>query len=159
MESVEFFQFHGIRPVPRNPSVEFFQFHGIRGNWLNLAANFHGMPWNFYITSGSTILPSFFMETTALTKKFRPNTPRQYSTEFHHDSMAYLQTGPAGHCVTVMQAVSAMSEITCRALCKGGRLLKLCRNLPAGHCVTVVKAALAMSEPTCRALCCRGADC
>ena len=64
-------RFHGIRgilSVPRNPSVEFFQFHGIRGNWWNLAAHFHGMPWNFYITSGSTILPSFFMETTAFTK-------------------------------------------------------------------------------------------
>ena len=73
--------------------MEFFQFHGIRGNWWNLAAHFHGMPWNFYFTSGATILPSFFMETTAFTIKFRPNTPWQYSTEFHHDSMAYLQTG------------------------------------------------------------------
>ena len=91
--AMRFYGIRGILSVPRNPSVEFFQFHGIHGNWWNLAAHFHGMPWNFYITSGSTILPSFFMETTAFTKKFRPNTPRQYSTEFHHDSMAYLQTG------------------------------------------------------------------
>ena len=91
--AMRFYGIRGILSVPRNPSMEFFQFHGIRGNWWNLAAHFHRMPWNFYITSGSTILPSFFMETTASTKKFRPNTPRQYSTEFHHDSMAYLQTG------------------------------------------------------------------
>ena len=85
---------------------------------------------------------------------------------------------PAGHCVTVVKAVLAMSESTCRTLCysdagclsnvrnylpgtvmQGCRLFKRCQNLPAGHCVTVVKAALAMSEPTCQALCCRGADC
>ena len=95
--AMRFYGIRGILSVPRNLSVEFFQFHGIRGNWWNLAAHFHGMPWNFYITSGSTILPSFFMETTAFTKKFRPNTPWQYSTEFHHDSMAYLQTGIFPH--------------------------------------------------------------
>ena len=93
---MRFYGIRGILSVPQNMSVEFFQFHGIRGNWWNLAAHFHGMPWNFYITSGSTILPSFFKDTTAFTKKFRPNTPRQYSTEFHYDSMAYLQTGSPG---------------------------------------------------------------
>ena len=85
---------------------------------------------------------------------------------------------PAGYCVTVVKAVLAMSESTCRTLCysdagclsnirtyllgtvlQGCRLFKRCRNLPVGHCVTVVKAVLAMSEPTCRALCCSGADC
>ena len=88
------------------------------------------------------------------------------------------QNLPAGHCVTVVKAVLAMSESTCRTLCysdagclsnvrnylpgtvmQGCRLFKRCQNVPAGHCVTVVKAALAMSKPTCRALCCRGADC
>ena len=53
---------------------------------------------------------------------------------------------PAGHCVTVVKAVLAMSESPCRALCC--RLFKQCQNLPAGHCVTVVKAVLAMSEST-----------
>ena len=85
---------------------------------------------------------------------------------------------PARHCVTVVQAVLAMSEPTCQALCysgadclsgvgtylpgtvlQWGRLFKRCRNLPAMHCVTVVKAVLAMSEPTCQALCYSGADC
>ena len=89
--------------------MEFFQFHGIRGNWCNLAAHFHGMLWNFYITSGSTILPSFFMETRAFTKKFRPNTPRQYSTEFHHDSMAYLQTG--GECAQPSLLIQSSMEV------------------------------------------------
>ena len=79
---------------------------------------------------------------------------------------------PAGHCVTVVQAVKAVLETTCPALCNSGagclsgvrtylpgtvllgcRLFKWCGNLPAGHCVTVVKAVLAMSESTCRALC------
>ena len=74
---------------------------------------------------------------------------------------------PAGHCVTVVKAVLAMSESTCRALCYSGescfsnvgvylpgtvlqccRLFKQCQNLPAGHCVTVVKAVIAMSEST-----------
>ena len=63
-----------------------------------------------------------------------------------------------GQCVSLVQAVSAMSEPTCRQLCYSGadclngvrtylpctvlqwcRLFKRCRNLPAGHCVTVVK--------------------
>ena len=76
---------------------------------------------------------------------------------------------PAGHCVTVVKAVLAVSESTCLTLCysdagclsnvrnylpctvlQGCRLFKRCKNLPAGHCVTVVKAALANSEPTCR---------
>ena len=85
---------------------------------------------------------------------------------------------PARHCVTLVQAVLAVLEPTCRAQCYSGEgcisnvrvylpgtvlqwwwLFKWCRNIPAGHCVIVVKAALAMSEPTCRAMCCRGADC
>ena len=85
---------------------------------------------------------------------------------------------PARHCVTVVKAVLAMMESTCRTLCyrdagclssvrnyllgtvlQGCRLFKRCPNLPAGHSVTVVKAALAMSEPTCRALCFSGAGC
>ena len=87
------------------------------------------------------------------------------------------QNLPTGHCITVVQAVLAVSEPTCHALCPwvagclsnvgvylpgtvllGSRLFKRCRNLPAGHCVTVVMAVLAMSESTCRALCYRGAD-
>ena len=63
------------------------------------------------------------------------------------------------HCVAGAQAVLAMSEPTCRALCysyadclsgvgtylpgtvlQWGRLFKQCRNLLAVHCVTVVKA-------------------
>ena len=71
------------------------------------------------------------------------------------------QNLPAGHCVTVLQAVLAMSEPTCRALCcrgadclsnvrvyllgtvlQGCRLFQQCLNLPAGHCVAVVQAVL-----------------
>ena len=82
------------------------------------------------------------------------------------------------HCVAGVQAVLAMSEPTCRALCYSGadclsgvrtylpgsvlqwcRLFKRCRNLPAVHCVTVVKAVLAMSESTCQALYYSGKDC
>ena len=81
------------------------------------------------------------------------------------------QNLPAGHCVTVVQTVLAMSESTCRALCYSDagclsgvgvylpgtvlqwcRLFKQCQNLPAGHCITVVKAVLVMSKSTCRAL-------
>ena len=70
---------------------------------------------------------------------------------------------PAGHCVTGVQAVKALLEPSCRALCyrdadclsifgtylpgtvlQGCRLFKHCPNLPAEHCVTVVKAVLAM---------------
>ena len=62
------------------------------------------------------------------------------------------------HCVAVVQAVLAMSEPTCRALCYSGAdclsgvgtylpgsvlqrciLFKRCRNLPARHCVSVGK--------------------
>ena len=62
------------------------------------------------------------------------------------------------HCVAGVQAVLAMSEPTCLALCYSGadcltgvgtylpgsglqwcRLLKWIQNLPAGHCVTVGK--------------------
>ena len=69
------------------------------------------------------------------------------------------QNLPAGHCVTVVKAVLAMSEPTCQALCYSGAgclsgvrtyllgtVLQWCmvfkqyQNLPAGHCVTVVKA-------------------
>ena len=45
------------------------------------------------------------------------------------------------HCVAGVQAVLAMSESTCRALCYSGADCK------------------AVSEPTCRALCYSGADC
>ena len=47
---------------------------------------------------------------------------------------------PAGHCVTVVKAVLAMSESTCQAQCYSG----------------TVKA---VSKPTCRALCYSVADC
>ena len=82
------------------------------------------------------------------------------------------------HCVAGVQAVLAMAEPTCRALCysgadclsgvgtylpgtvlQWGRLFKQCRNLPAVHCVTVVKTVLAMSESTCQALCYSGKGC
>ena len=82
------------------------------------------------------------------------------------------QNLPTGHCVTGVQAVLAMSEPTCQAVCYSGadclsnvrtyllgtvlqwcRLFKRCLNLPAGHSVTVVKPVLAMSESTCQALC------
>ena len=65
---------------------------------------------------------------------------------------------PAGHSVTVVQAVKAVSEPTCWALCNRGadclsgvgtyqpgtvlqwcRLLKRYQNLPAGHCVAGVQ--------------------
>ena len=88
------------------------------------------------------------------------------------------QNLPTGHCVTVVQTVSAVSEPTCWAQCyscegcisnvrvylpgtvlQGCRLFKRCRNLPAGHCVTVVKAVLAMSGSTCRTLCYSDAGC
>ena len=82
------------------------------------------------------------------------------------------------HCVAGVQAVLAMSDPTCRALCYSGadclsgvgtyllgsvlhwyRLFRWCQYLPAVHCVTVVKAVLAMSESTCQALCYSGKDC
>ena len=85
---------------------------------------------------------------------------------------------PAGCCVVGVQAVLAVSEPTCWALCyrvagcisgvrtylpgtvlQWCRLFKQFRNLPAKHCVTVMQAVKVVSEPTCRALCCRGADC
>ena len=88
------------------------------------------------------------------------------------------QNLPAGHCVTVVKAVLAMSEPTCQALCCSGagcfsnirsylpgivlqwcRMFKQYQNLHAGHGVTVVKAVLAMSEPTYQALCYGGAGC
>ena len=51
------------------------------------------------------------------------------------------QNLPAGHCVTVVQAVTGVSEPTCRALCYR------------------VADILVVSEPTCRAMCYRVADC
>ena len=88
------------------------------------------------------------------------------------------QNLPARHCFTVVKAVLAMSESTCRALCYSGagwlsgvgsylpgtvlqwcRLFKQCRNLPAGHCFTVLQAVLVLSEPNCGALLCRGSGC
>ena len=82
------------------------------------------------------------------------------------------------HCVAGVQAVLAMSEPTCWALCyisadylsgvgtylpgtvlQCERLFKRCRNLPAVHCVIVVKAVFAMSESTCQALCYSGKGC
>ena len=82
------------------------------------------------------------------------------------------------HCVIGVQAVFAMAEPTCRALCysgadclsgvrtyllgtvlQWGRLFKRCLNLPSVHCVTVVKAVLTMSESTCQALCYSGKGC
>ena len=66
---------------------------------------------------------------------------------------------PAGHCVTVVKAVLAMSKSICWAPCYSGadclssvgtylpgtvsqwcRLFKKCQYLPAGHCVNVVQA-------------------
>ena len=66
---------------------------------------------------------------------------------------------PAGHCVTVVQTVEAVSEPTYWAQCYSGAgflrgvrtylpgtvlqwcgLFKRCQNLPTGHCVTVVQA-------------------
>ena len=80
----------------------------------------------------------------------------------------------AGHCVAGVQAVYAVSESTCWALCcrgagclcvvgtylpgtvlQGCRLLKRCQNRPAGHYVAGVQAVYTVSESTCRALCCR----
>ena len=85
---------------------------------------------------------------------------------------------PARHCVTGMQAVIALSESTCRALCYSGagclsnvrtylpgtvlqwcRLFKQYQNLPAGHCVTGVQAVEVVSEPTCWALGYSGEGC
>ena len=85
---------------------------------------------------------------------------------------------PIMYCVAGVQAVLAMAEPTCHALCysgadclsgvgtylsgtvlQWGRLFKWCRNLPDVHCVTVVKADLAMSEFTCKALCYIGKSC
>ena len=104
---------------------------------------------------------------------YLPGTVLQWCSLFKRS-----QNLPAGHKVTVVKAVSAMSESTYRALCYRGagclsgvgpylqgtvlqccRLFKLCRNLPARLCVTVVKAVLAMSEPTCLALCYSDAGC
>ena len=83
-----------------------------------------------------------------------------------------------GTVFTVVKAVLAMLESTCRALCCRGagclsnvrtylpgtvlqwwKMFQQCRSLPAGHCVTVVQTIKAVWEPTCRALCYSGADC
>ena len=58
------------------------------------------------------------------------------------------------HWVAGVQAVLAMSEPTCWALCYRGA-----DCLSGVYCVAGVQAVLAMSEPTCRALCYSGADC
>ena len=64
------------------------------------------------------------------------------------------QNLPAGYCFTGVQAVKAMLEPTCRAMCySGAGCLSSVRTYMPGHCVTVVQAVKAMSEPTCRALC------
>ena len=92
--------------------------------------------------------------------------------------LSSVRTIPARHCVAGLQAVSAVSEPTCQALCcrgagclrcvgtyqpgtvlHGCRLFKPCRNLPARPCVAGVQAVKVVLEPTCRALCCRGAGC
>ena len=88
------------------------------------------------------------------------------------------QNLPIGHCVTVVQAVKAVSEPTCRALCYGGtvclsnvitylpctvlqwcRLYKRLQDLPARLCVARVQTVKVVSEPTCWALCYSGACC
>ena len=85
---------------------------------------------------------------------------------------------PEGHCVAGVQAVKAVSEPTCLALCyrvancfsvvgnylpglvlQGCRLFKGCWNLPAGYCEAGVQAVLEVSEPTWGALYSRGAGC
>ena len=87
-------------------------------------------------------------------RTYMPGTVLQWCRMFKR-----CQNLPAGHCVTVVKTVEAVSEPTCRALCYSGddilsgvrtyllgtvfqwcRLFKLCRNLPARHCVTVVQA-------------------
>ena len=104
---------------------------------------------------------------------YLPNTVLEWCRLFKH-----CPNLPAWHCVTVVQAVKAVLEPTCRALCysdadclssvgtylpgtvlQGCRLLKWCQNLPAGHCVTVVQTVSALLEPPCQALCYRGAGC
>ena len=63
-------------------------------------------------------------------------------------------------CVTVVEAVLAMSESTCQALCYSGKdCLRNVRTYLPGTCVAGVQTVSAMPEPTCGALCCRGADC
>ena len=90
----------------------------------------------------------------------------------------WCQNLPAGHCVTVVQAVKAVSEPTCRALCNRGadclscvgtylpgtvlhwcRLYKRCQNLPAGDYAAGVQTVKVVQGPTCPALCYRVADC
>ena len=86
-------------------------------------------------------------------RTYLPGTMLQWCRLFKQ-----CQNIPAGHCVTVMQTVYAMSKPTCRALCYSSadflsgvktymrgtvlqwcRLFKRCQNLPAGHCVTGVQ--------------------
>ena len=87
-------------------------------------------------------------------RTYLPGTVLQWCRLFKQ-----CQNLPARHCVTVVKAVLAMSDPTCRALCCSGagclsnvrtylpgtvlqwcRLFKGCQNLPAGYCVTVVQA-------------------
>ena len=104
-------------------------------------------------------------------RTYLPGTVLQWCRLFNR-----CQKLPAGHCVTVLQAVQALSEPTCWALCYSGadclsnvrtylpgtvlqwcRLFKCHQNLTAVHCVTVVKGVLAISESTYQTLCYRGA--
>ena len=89
-------------------------------------------------------------------RTYLPGTELQWGRLFKQ-----CQNLPAGHRVTVVKAVLAMSEPTYQARCYSGescfsnvrvylpgtvlqwcRLFKQCQNLPAGHCITVVKAVL-----------------
>ena len=95
-----------------------------------------------------------------------------------HRLLKWCSNLPAWHCVAGVQAVQAVSEPTCWALCcrgaiflsgvrtylpdtvlQGNSLFKGCWNLPAWHCVAEKQAILVVSEPTCLALCYRGAGC
>ena len=88
-------------------------------------------------------------------RTYLPGTVLQWCRMFKQ-----YQNLHAGHCVTVVKAVLALSEPIYRAQCYGGAgcLSNVGVYLP-GTVFTVVKAVLAMSVSTCRALCCRGAGC
>ena len=87
-------------------------------------------------------------------RTYLPGTVLQWCSLFKQ-----CQNLPAGHCVTVVLAVLAMSESTCRALCNSDAgclsCVRVClplhcvtavqtvyvvSELPSGHCVTVVQA-------------------
>ena len=65
---------------------------------------------------------------------------------------------PAGHCVTVMQAVKVVSEPTCRALCcRGADCLS---NVGVYLSCTVLQGCRLFQQClNCLALCCSGAGC